>query len=131
MKGKPGYAFIITACFFIGTLQAQDSSIITSGGKLKPLQAIMDIRHYTIALDVDIDQKAIDGYAEIALNLSSQTDTLLFDFIHTLQVKKVLVDNSEQNFVQKDDEIFITNKSAYTAAKHKVKIYYGGNPLLL
>ncbi|MBK8495722.1 MAG: hypothetical protein IPL50_12415 [Chitinophagaceae bacterium] len=30
--------------------QAQN---LRSGGKLKPEQAIMDIRHYTIALDVD------------------------------------------------------------------------------
>ena len=29
----------------------------------------MDIRHYAIALDVDIDQKAINGYAEIELDI--------------------------------------------------------------
>lgn len=128
MKVKFVSALIMTLCFFIVKLKAQDSSSITSGGKLKPLQAIMDVRHYTIVLDVDISQKAIDGYAEIELNLSSATDTLLFDFVHTLQVKKILVDNSEQNFSLNDDKIFITNNVAYTATKHTVKIYYGGNP---
>jgi hypothetical protein len=29
----------------------------------------MDIRHYTIALDVDPVQKTINGYTEITLNL--------------------------------------------------------------
>ncbi len=128
MKAKPTTIFVIALYFFILKLQAQDLGNITSGGKLKPLQAIMDIRHYTIALDVDINQKAINGYAEIEVNLSSPTDTLLFDFIHLLQIKKILVDGREQNFSLKDDQIFITNKSAFTAEKHKVRIYYGGNP---
>ena len=63
-------SLIISLSFFTGKLHAQDFlKSMTSGGKLKPLQAIMDIRHYTIALDVDIDQKAINGYAEIELNI--------------------------------------------------------------
>lgn len=128
MKAKLPAIFIIALFFFILKLSAQDLGNITSGGKLKPLQAIMDIRHYTIALDIDIDQKAINGYAEIELNLSTPTDTLLFDFIHLLNVRKTVVDGKEQSFSLKDDQIFITNKSAYTATKHKVRIYYDGNP---
>ncbi len=128
MKVNFANAFIVALCFSIVKLHAQDLSNITSGGKLKPLQALMDIRHYTIALDVDINKKAIDGYAEIDLNLSSPTDTLLFDFIHLLQVKKIIVDNSEQKFSLQNDQIFITGKSAYAPSKHIVRIYYGGYP---
>ncbi|MDB5133869.1 MAG: pepN 2, partial [Mucilaginibacter sp.] len=43
-------------------LQAQT---LTSGGKLKPEQAIMDVRHYTIALNVDFSQRSIEGYTTI------------------------------------------------------------------
>ncbi len=128
MKIKFTIALIITLCLFTATLRAQDLSDVTSGGKLQPLQAIMDIRHYTISLDVDIDKKAINGYAEIELNLSSSTDTLLFDFVHVLQVKKIIVDNSEQKFSVKNDQIFITNTSAFSPTKHTVRIYYGGKP---
>jgi len=39
--------------------QNLDISYMSSGGKLKPLQAIMDIRHYTINMDVDIANKLI------------------------------------------------------------------------
>jgi len=53
------------------------TSTFTSGGKLKPEQAIM-IRHYTIALDVDIAKKFISGYAIIDFNLSQPTNVLLF-----------------------------------------------------
>jgi len=119
---------IIALSFFTEKLQAQDLSGMTSGGKLKPLQAIMDIRHYTIALDVDIEQRAINGYTEIELNLSSATDTLLFDFTHLLKIDKIVVDNKKQPFIFKEDRIFITNKSTFTAAKHTVRIHYQGNP---
>ncbi|HNL66849.1 MAG TPA: hypothetical protein PKL81_17235, partial [Ferruginibacter sp.] len=68
---------------FVSTLvlnaPAQD---LKSGGPLKPEQAIMDIRHYTIALNVDPVQQSIDGYTEISLNLSKPAGTLLFDFWH-------------------------------------------------
>ena len=43
------------AVFVSGQLYAQT---LTNGGKLKPEQAIMDIRHYTIALNVDFNQKS-------------------------------------------------------------------------
>ena len=47
----------------------RDLSYLTSGGKLLPLQAIIDIRHYTIALDIDIKQQSINGSVEVSLNL--------------------------------------------------------------
>ncbi|MGZ0016800.1 M1 family metallopeptidase [Yeosuana sp. AK3] len=120
----------IVMCIATGKLQAQDSHNYTmsSGGKLEPLQAIMDIRHYTIALDVDIDKKSINGYTEIELILSSSSDTLLFDLTRLLKVTKIIVDNKEKRFVIKDDKIYIINNSAFAATKHSVRIYYEGNP---
>jgi hypothetical protein len=130
------WKIILTTTIFIvlsivtGKLQSQDSHNYTmsSGGKLQPLQAIMDIRHYTIALDVDIDKKSINGYTEIDLILSSSSDTLLFDLTRLLKVTKIIVDNKEKRFVIKDDKIYILTNSAFAAAKHSVRIYYEGNP---
>ena len=48
----------------------EDLTYLSSGGKLKPLQAIIDIRHYDITLDVDIANKAIKGNTIVTLNLS-------------------------------------------------------------
>lgn len=128
MRLKLTTIVILTLCLFTIKTPAQNLDQLTSGGKLKPLQALMDIRHYTISLDIDIDKKSINGYAEIELNLSTPTDTLLFDFIHLLQVKKIVVDGKAQSFSRKDDQIFITNKFAFAATKHTVRINYGGNP---
>ncbi|GAB3907609.1 M1 family metallopeptidase [Mucilaginibacter boryungensis] len=108
--------------------QDRDVSYVSSGGPLKPLQAIMDIRHNTLALDVNINKQTIEGYAEIDLVLSKPTDTLLFDLVHLLTVHKTVVNNTNQSFSQKNDLIYIINKNGYKPGKHTIRIYYGGMP---
>ncbi|MBK9678079.1 MAG: hypothetical protein IPO69_04240 [Saprospiraceae bacterium] len=73
------------------SVNARDLTYLTSGGKLLPLQAIMDIRHYSIALDVDITKQSISGSATVSLNLSKKTDTILLDLIHLYTVTKIKV----------------------------------------
>jgi len=49
------------------TAQKTDIGKLSSGGKLKPVQANMDIRKYTLILDLDIANKFIKG--NITVNL--------------------------------------------------------------
>ena len=93
--------------------QTRDISKMSSGGKLNPLQAVMDIRHYTINLNVDIDQQSIKGNVEILLNLSKQTDTLLLDLLDEMQVTKIKVNNAIVKFNHQNDKIYITNKGGF------------------
>ncbi|MFZ1784793.1 MAG: M1 family metallopeptidase [Ferruginibacter sp.] len=105
---------------------AQD---LKSGGKLKPEQAIMDIRHYTLVLDVDPDQQSIKGYTEIALILSQRTRTLLFDFWHGLTIDQVWVNGQTAAYTHSNDDlILITPANELAAEKVMVKIAYGGKP---
>ena len=122
---------LLFCCFIISLqmyAQDRDISYMVSGGKLNPLQAIMDIRHYTIALDVDIANQHIDGAATIDLLLSQPIDTLLFDLVHFLTMKKVTVNKKNAIFFQKGDHIFITADKGFQAGKQTVKIEYGGKP---
>jgi aminopeptidase N len=102
---------------------------LKSGGVLKPEQALMDIRHYTVALDVDPKQQSINGYTEIDLILSKATDVLLFDFWHGLTVKDIMVNGKKETFKHGDDDLIKIN-SSQQAGKVKVKIAYGGNPAI-
>ena len=61
----------------------RDILYLTSGGKLSPLQANLDIRHYAINLDVDMAKKSISGSTEISLDVVNKSDTLLLDLIHS------------------------------------------------
>jgi aminopeptidase N len=103
------------------------SQNLKSGGKLKPEQAIMDIRHYTIILDVDPEKKYIKGFTEIDLLLTQPTEILLFDFWHGLQVKKVAVNGKEKSFQHGEDDL-IRIAQQLSSGQVKVRIDYEGTP---
>ncbi len=109
-------------------INSRDILYLTSGGKLNPLQAIMDIRHYTIELDVDIAKQSIAGFTEVKLNLSQKTDTILLDLIHLYKVTNIKVNGKPALFNQKDDKIFITSSSGFDIGNQLVKIEYHGIP---
>ena len=109
-------------------INSRDIAYLTSGGKLHPLQAIMDIRHYTIALDVDVAKQSISGSTEVSLNLSKKTDTILLDLIHLYKVTKIKVNNKAATFYQHDDKIFISSAAGFGIGNQKVFIEYSGIP---
>jgi len=106
----------------------RDILYLTSGGKLQALQANMDIRHYTINLDVDVVKKSIAGSTEIKLNLVNSTDSLLLDLIHLYQVTKILVNNKPVLFQHRDDKLFISSTAGFKAGNQIVYIEYHGIP---
>ena len=110
------------------TAQNRDISYMTSGGKLKPLQANMDIRHYTLALDVDIPNESISGYTEIEFILTKPTDTILFDLVNFLNVTKITAEKKNKNFYRDFDLIYIVDAAGFKAGKQSIKIEYNGKP---
>jgi aminopeptidase N len=129
---KPSIKLLLIGCAvitsFCGNAQNRDISYLSSGGKLNPLQAIMDIRHYTIALDVSIENKTIEGSTEVDILLSKSTDTLLLDLVHLLTVHKVKVNNKPVNFEHKNDKIYITSTTPFLMGKQTIRVEYGGEP---
>lgn len=109
-------------------IHSRDVSYLTSGGKLLPVQANMDIRHYTIALDVDIQKQSINGSVEVSLNLAKKADTILFNLIHLYTVTKISVNKKAVSFNQHDDKIFITSATGFEAGSQNVLIEYNGIP---
>ena len=107
---------------------SRDLSYLSSGGKLHPLQAIMDIRHYTIALDIDIANRSFKGSTEVNLNLSEKTNTILLDLIHFYTITQIKVNNKVVAFEQKEDKIFITSTAGFEIGNQKVLIEYNGIP---
>ncbi len=100
----------------------------TSGGKLKPKQAIMDIQHYTVALNVDPAKKRIDGYAIIDFKLLAKSNVLLFDLVELYAVEAVEVNGEAAKFDHKVDLLYIHLEHELEASDVSVKISYGGEP---
>jgi len=118
---------LICCLLLVTTLNAQNAKL-TSGGKLKPEQAIMDIRHYTIALAVDIPNKSINGYTTIDLNLSQAAPSLLFDLLNDYEIQKIWVNNKVTPFTFANNLIVINPAAPVPAGKVSVKVQYSGKP---
>lgn len=101
---------------------------LTSGGKLKPEQAIMDIRHYTISLDVNIVQQTISGYTTIDVNMLQPTRVLMFDLLDLFNIKSISVNNKNQSFSYANDLITINLSNELPAGRASVKVVYDGEP---
>lgn len=101
-----------------------------SGEPLKPEQALMDIRHYTVALEVKPTTQSINGHAEIDLVTNKSTDVLLFDLVESFTIDKVWVNGKEESFKFDNELIRISLASTLSPGKVKVKIQYGGKPVI-
>jgi aminopeptidase N len=100
----------------------------TSGGKLKPEQAIMDVRHYTIALNVNFQQKSIDGSTVIDVIMAQPTKVLILDLLDSLHVGAVSVNGKKEAFDHKNGLITINLAKQLAAGKASIKVVYGGKP---
>ena len=123
------FYLVLLSCLFLFNVAAQRKKI-TSGGVLKPEQAVMDIRHYTIALDVNIEQKSINGSTRIDIVTSQPTRVLLFDLMDSFLIKSVKVNNKEQPYEYKNDLIMINLSSQLPPGKHVVRVAYEGKPVV-
>jgi aminopeptidase N len=122
MKNK---FLVLVAIIITNQLHAQT---LTSGGKLKPEQAIMDVRHYTISLAVDPVQKTIDGFTTIDVIMAQPTKVLLFDLLDSLKISNVLVNGKKEAFTYQNNLITINTAKELPAGKASIKVVYGGKP---
>lgn len=99
---------------------------LISGGILKPEQANMDVRHYTINLNVDIHNQMVDGFCEVDVIVINAAETVLLDLTNLLTVKEVWSNNRRLTFTHQNDLIRIT--APFSAGRHKIKIIYAGKP---
>lgn len=114
-------------------IQKTDVGKLSSGGKLKPVQANMDIRKYAITLDVDIANKFIKGNTVVNLQLKNTADTILLDLIQHYNIESIKVDGKPVSFDHKDEKIYIKGNgfdksNQFSAGNHSVFIAYSGNP---
>lgn len=114
-------------------VEKTDIEKLSSGGKLKPVQANMDIRKYSLNLDVDIANKFIKGNTTVNLQLKNAADTILLDLIQHYNIEAIKVDGKPVFFDHKEEKIYIKGNgfdksNQFGAGNHSVFIAYSGNP---
>lgn len=100
------------------------------GGKLKPEQANIDVRHYTIDLALNIPERSIAGYAIVRCNLKEAATGLLLDLMDSLRVSRVTVNGKSAEFTHQHHELHITSPTAWPAGAAVIRVDYAGHPMI-
>ena len=121
-------SFFLVCILFCSVLTR--GQLTKSGGHLKPEQAVMDIRHYTLTLDVSPETESYKGSVEITLNQLSSSPVLLFNLDNRFTISKITVNGKQKTFTHADGMISIPGSPDYSPGKILVKIEYGGQPMI-
>lgn len=125
---KPISCLLIASIALKAVGQDRDISKLSSGGKLQPLQANMDIRHYTLSLNVDITKQTINGFVDIDVLLAKTADTILLDLINLYQVSAITIKGKALRFSHIDNKLYIVGEKAFTQGAVKIRVNYSGQP---
>ena len=90
----------------------------------------MDVRHYTIDLNLDISGRSVDGYTIIRCILKEPATGLLFDLMDSLHVEKVWVNDKPATFTHENHLLHITSAQPWAAGLTTVKVQYAGHPMI-
>ena len=102
----------------------------TYGGKLKPEQANIDVRHYTIDLTMNIPDQSLSGNTTIDCNLKAPATGLLFDLMDSFKVSSVTVNGKPADFTHENHELHITTTKAWPARAARIIVEYAGHPMI-
>jgi aminopeptidase N len=102
----------------------------TYGGKPKPEQSNMDVKHYSIDLALDIPGKSVAGYAVVQADLKQPATGLLFDLMDSFRVSKVLVNGKAATFGHAAHELHITSEKPWPAGPVTIRVEYAGHPMI-
>ena len=99
-----------------------------SGGPLKEAQANVDVKFYSINLDVNPKEKLISGYTSIEFSTKSDCKTLIFDLENKLTITEITLNDNKVPFIHEKDLIYINSVDTILMGKQVLKVTYHGKP---
>lgn len=112
------------------SLLAQETpSSNASGGALIPEQACYDVQRYDLTLEVDPEQKSIEGMLELRARAVAPTKRIALDLGQELQVRKVTAKGLAPKHEHVDGRIWIDfGNELAQGAEFTLTVAYGGKP---
>lgn len=88
----------------------------------------MDVRHYSIAINCNFQQKSIDGNTNIDVIMKQPTKTLILDLLDSLHVNEVAVNGKKEPYEHNNGLITINLNKELPTGKAAIKVIYSGKP---
>ncbi len=105
------------------------SQILDSGGPLKPLEAVYDVRHYDLDLAVDPASRSIRGRNVATLRAVEDATAIELDLDGRLEITALAVDGSAASWVHRHGAVRIELPGPWRSGeRHEVRIEWRGRP---
>lgn len=133
-RSLPLFATLLFFVIFIGCFEAKAQRAFTeratgSGGPLMPEQAAYDVKHYDLALKVDVDQKSIAGTLTVRALIVKPLNKFVLDLDKSMTVDSIRSGGRELKFERTEKQIWIElPKPAKPGQNVEIAVAYHGTP---
>lgn len=100
-------------------------------GALNPDRTCFDVYYYDLNLNIDIQNKSIQGVNNIYFKTLSNTNRIQLDLFSNLLIDSIIFNKQKVSFTRDSNAFFIQFPSILqTNTSHTVSVYYEGNPII-
>jgi aminopeptidase N len=97
-------------------------------GNLSPERTCYDVSHYNLNLNIDFQNKTINGYNSITAIAISDFSILQVDLGSEMNIEKIIYNGNELNYSRKEDAIFVEFPEVNSGFEFSFTVYYNGTP---
>ncbi len=125
--------FLCGACFENASAQSRREQRVEQArlrGSITPERAWWDLRHYALAINVNIEEKSIEGSNTMRFKVLESGQRMQMDLQQPLEIKSVRHRNHDLTFERNGNVYLIDFKQPLEAgATDEIRIEYGGRPV--
>lgn len=105
-----------------------DPNTAQSSGKLTALQALYDVKHYRLEIEVIPDSKAIIGKVGMTALALEELTQIELDFDPRFKIAMVTVNQQQADFDSASGKLLITTNQLVSGAEFTTSVSYEGKP---
>jgi aminopeptidase N len=123
--------FISVLFFFISiTVISQNfTRQDTLRGSITPERAWWDLSHYILNVEVDLDNKTIQGSNTISYTVLFESNSMQIDLQPPMKIEKIIQDGIEISYTSEGNAHFIQlQKEQQKGSSQKITVYFSGKP---
>ncbi|MTB51828.1 M1 family metallopeptidase [Lewinella sp. W8] len=99
-------------------------------GALRPERTSFDVTYYELHLDVDVEDRELEGKVVMEYTVVAPTRRLQLDLFRNMGLDRIVQDGKELRFTRIEDAVFVDLPEILPEnSRHAMTIYYGGKPI--
>ncbi|MEM9823638.1 MAG: M1 family metallopeptidase [Bacteroidota bacterium] len=100
----------------------------TLRGMLRPERTCYDVYFYDLNIEVNPDQRFLEGYVDIYFHSKNAFDRLQIDLYANMAIDKIICQGKECSYQRQFDAVFVQTPVFQSGERGQLRIHYHGQP---